>query len=366
MKSTYPEDVIQIENIDPFSSGHETGERLARVSFRLSDDESIETDNQRIAYRRSSRLDSFVEDGKVKMLSGREFHFSHLLPPNWKSVVTHWLQEDVPSFDIGGFVVGDKQELAILWAKTSGMLAGVPFFDAVFESLGCTVEWLLRDGAILDTTEGKVAVANVRGPCRQILIGERTSLNIISRASGVATVAYESVQIAQKHKWQGQVAGTRKTTPGFRLVEKYALIVAGAATHREDLSQMVMLKDNHIWSAGSITNAVKLAKRATGFSVKIEVECQSYEEAVEAAETGADIVMLDNFPPEKCKEVAALLKCQFPFLIIEASGGITTSTMSDFFSPDIDVISRGSFTHGYSCLDFSLKIQPSSTIDSFL
>lgn len=330
----------------------------AELWHRKSQGHVTELDNGPATKRQ--RIPSLIQDGKVKMLGEKEFHFSHLLPANWKDSIQQWLNEDIPSFDIGGFVVGDKDEHAILWAKTSGMLAGIPFFEAVFQELGCRVEWLHRDGAKLDVSGGKVAIANVYGPCRQILLGERTALNIISRASGVATLAHEAVALAEANNWHGCVAGTRKTTPGFRLVEKYGLVVAGAATHREDLSQMVMLKDNHIWSAGSITNAVKLAKRAAGFSIKIEVECQSIEEAREAAEAGADIVMLDNFGPEKCKTDAAALKADFPALLVEASGGITMETMPHFFSPHVDVISRGALTHGYPVLDFSLKIQSQS------
>lgn len=127
-------------------------------------------------------------------------------------------------------------------------------------------------------------------------------------------------QISEAHGWSGSVAGTRKTTPGFRLVEKYALILGGAAPHRHDLSQMIMLKDNHINVTGSITNAVQKAKGAAGFSIKIEVECQNKDEAIEAALAGADIVMLDNYTKERIREDAVLLKEQFPHLLVEASG----------------------------------------------
>jgi nicotinate-nucleotide pyrophosphorylase (carboxylating) len=116
------------------------------------------------------------------------------------------------------------------------------------------------------------------------------------------------------------VAGTRKTTPGFRQIEKYSLIVGGCAPHRYDLSQMVMLKDNHIWATGSITNAVKRAKEAAGFAMKIEVECQNEAEAIEASESGADIVMLDNFSPNGLAPIAQRLKERFPHVLIEASG----------------------------------------------
>jgi nicotinate-nucleotide pyrophosphorylase (carboxylating) len=125
------------------------------------------------------------------------------------------------------------------------VLAGVPFFTEVFTTVGCEIEWLLPEGALVDpatVANGKVVVAKVTGPCRAILMGERTALNILTRASGIATQAKHAVELARALGWGGHVAGTRKTTPGFRLVEKYALLVAGASTHRHDLSQMVMLK----------------------------------------------------------------------------------------------------------------------------
>lgn len=117
-----------------------------------------------------------------------------------------------------------------------------------------------------------------------------------------------------------------------------------------------MLKDNHIWANGSITNAVQLARKASGFSQKIEVECQSLEEAYEAAGAGADIVMLDNFEPEKLKKDAESFKSKFPHVLVEASGGITSETMPDYLCPHVDIVSQGKLTQGYSCVDFSLKI----------
>jgi len=201
----------------------------------------------------------------------------------------------------------------------------------------------------------------VRGPVRKVLLGERTALNTLSRASGVATASRKCVTLAKSHGWLGHVAGTRKTTPGFRVVEKYALFVGGAATHRLDLSQMVMLKDNHVWSAGSITNAVNVAKSAAGFSSKIEVECRNLEEAFEAATAGADIIMLDNYEPEALKVDAKKIKAKFPHALVEASGGITFETLPLFFSPYVDIVSQGALTQGYACVDFSLKLpQPAN------
>ena len=303
--------------------------------------------------------------------------YSSLLPrAQIDALVQQWLQDDHPSFDVGGLVVGSSPKSAQLLLKSPGVFAGKPFFNSVFEQLNCTVAWqsIAIEGNFIGTsrevdndnnnnskvatssttTSTPILLAIVTGPVNCVLRGERTALNIVSRCSGVATESRRARLAAGD--WKGWVAGTRKTTPGFRIVEKYGLLVGGAATHRLDLSQMVMLKDNHIWSAGSITSAVMLARKAAGFSQKIEVECQNLEEGMEAAEAGADIVMLDNFQPDQLKKDAKSLKEKFPHVLIEASGGITTETMPQFLSEHVDIVSQGKLTQGYSCLDFSLKI----------
>lgn len=286
--------------------------------------------------------------------------FAAVLPETQiEDTVRKWLDDDMPAFDVGGLVVGNTEKSAQLWIKSPGVFSGKPFFDAVFRVLDCTVNWdssVAIEGKYIDTKNGKVCLATVTGPVRKILMGERTALNTLSRCSGVSTLSKEAMDCAKKMNWKGWVAGTRKTTPGFRVVEKYGLLVGGAATHRLDLSQMVMLKDNHIWAAGSITKAVQLARKAAGFSQKIEVECQSLEEATEASEAGADIVMLDNFEPNQLKKDAATLKEKYPHVLIEASGGITTETMSSYLSDHVDILSQGKLTQGYKCIDYSLKI----------
>lgn len=244
----------------------------------------------------------------------------------------------------------------MLLGKSAGVLAGVPFFDEVFSQLGCTVTWFLQEGDSVAPTDGPVHVAKVTGSARHILLGERTALNILTRASGIATAAKVAADVAVAAGWHGEVAGTRKITPGFRLVEKYSLLVGGASTHRMDLSHMVMLKDNHIWSAGGITGAVKAARKACGFSSKIEVETRSLEEALEAAKAGADVVMLDNYTPAGMIEDAGKVKAAFPAVMVEASGGITAATLVDYCHPSVDIVSMGSLTQGYDTLDFSLKI----------
>lgn len=286
--------------------------------------------------------------------------FTNVLPPQIEEIVKQWIRDDVPSFDVGGLVVGSKEMSAQLLMKSPGVFAGKPFVDLIFKSLNCQVTWntsIAREGEHIDaSSSNKQIMATVTGPVNALLLGERTALNTLSRCSGVATLSQEAVQHARSLGYKGHIAGTRKTTPGFRIVEKYGLLVGGCATHRLDLSQMVMLKDNHIWAAGSITKAVQHAKTAAGFSQKIEVECQNLDEALEAAKAGADIVMLDNFEPSDLRRDAQILKQQFPHVLIEASGGITTETMKEYLNEYVDVLSQGKLTQGYPAIDYSLKI----------
>ncbi|GAA5821624.1 hypothetical protein JCM3770_005704 [Rhodotorula araucariae] len=303
--------------------------------------------------------------------------YAHLLPPSWKSVITAWLAEDTPSFDYGGFVVGETQEEATLWGKSEGVLAGVPFVDEIFAQLGCTVEWHLAEGAPVSPTSDnpKIKVATVRGPARCLLLGERVALNTMARCSGIAAKSRRVLLKARELGWEGIIAGTRKTTPGFRLVEKYGMLVGGVDAHRYDLSSMVMLKDNHVWSKGSITQAVHAARSTAGFALRVHVECQSLAEAREAIAAGADIVMLDNFTPEGIREAAAALKEDWvretgeagrkggvvKRCLIEVSGGLTEENMEESLCPDVDILSTSAIHQGCGIVDFSLKIQKKSS-----
>ncbi|KAJ3305179.1 hypothetical protein HDV03_001941 [Kappamyces sp. JEL0829] len=243
-------------------------------------------------------------------------NYAHLLPTNWKKQVESWLDEDTPSFDYGGFVVGDSSQSAFLFCKAPGVLAGVPFFDEVFAQVGCKVQWLFEEGTYIDPKGGKEKVAVVTGPARKLLLG-------------------------------------------FRIVEKYASLVGGVDTHRHDLSSMIMLKDNHIWARGSITAAVKEARSVGGFSLKIEVECGSEAEADEAILAGADVIMLDNFDGKGIHSCAASLKAKYAgkhSFLIEGSGGLTLENCRDFMSPHVDILSFGSITQSVPHIDFSLKV----------
>ena len=158
---------------------------------------------------------------------------SHLIHPlRLKETVKQWLLEDTPNFDYGGFVVGEREGSAFLLCKGEGVLSGVPFFTHIFNELNCSTEWFYQEGTLL------------KPPC-------------ITRSSGIASCARRLKQKKMDVNWHGEIAGTRKTTPGFRMVEKYSLLVGGVSTHRYDLSSMIMLKDNHIWTAGNVTQVIK-------------------------------------------------------------------------------------------------------------
>ncbi|KAA1466713.1 nicotinate-nucleotide diphosphorylase [Dentipellis sp. KUC8613] len=288
--------------------------------------------------------------------------YAHLLPPSWKTQVTAWLAEDTPSFDYGGFVVGEDQREAFLLGKgkQTAVLAGVPFVDEIFAQLGCTVEWHLKEG---ETFEPVKRVATVRGPARHLLLGERVALNLLARCSGIATKSKRIKDLARGYGFKGIIAGTRKTTPGFRLVEKYGMIVGGIDPHRHDLSSMIMLKDNHIWSSGSITAAIEQARSVGGFSLLLDVEVQSEAEADEAIAAGADVIMLDNIEGAELVGVAQRLKERWGApgkgkkFLLETSGNITESNLQERAINEIDILSTSVVHQSVQHIDFSLKLQ---------
>ncbi|KAL4924679.1 nicotinate-nucleotide diphosphorylase (carboxylating) [Aspergillus undulatus] len=304
----------------------------------------------------------------------------HLLPATYKRLISEWLEEDCPSFDYGGFVVGESEGEAKLLGKSQGIIAGVPFFDEVFAQLGCSVEWHHTEGSSLPQST-KTHVATVRGPIRKILLGERVALNILARCSGIATKTSSLLNTLRNHGWQGTLAGTRKTTPGFRVAEKYGILVGGADPHRHDLSSMTMLKDNHVWAcanneasktttaggeediAAAIPKAVAAARSVGGFSTKVEVEVRSVEEANAAIEAGADVVMLDNFDSAGVREAARHLKESWAArgkprgtFLIEVSGGLNEGNATEYVCEDVDILSTSSIHQGVGIVDFSLKV----------
>ncbi|KIY00449.1 uncharacterized protein Z520_04134 [Fonsecaea multimorphosa CBS 102226] len=290
---------------------------------------------------------------------------ANLIPTGLPDKVRAWLAEDTPSFDYGGFVVGEDPRTATLYQKAPGVVAGVPFVNEIFAQCGCTVEWFVKDGDFLDPSVvaggggGKIKVASVRGPTRKLLLGERVALNTLSRCSGVATASHKLLKLVRAAGYTGIVAGTRKTTPGFRLVEKYGMLVGGVDQHRMDLSSMIMLKDNHIWSRGSITDAIRSAKAVGGYALKVEVEVDSEEGADEAIAAGADVIMLDNYDGPGLRVAARNLRERWAGkkeFLLECSGGLTTANVREYVNNDIDVISTSALHQGCPHIDFSLKI----------
>ncbi|KAH9997440.1 Quinolinate phosphoribosyl transferase [Russula compacta] len=276
--------------------------------------------------------------------------YSHLLPPSWRSQVAAWLDEDTPSFDYGGFVVGEAPREAFLLGKGSrrAVLAGAPLVDEIFRHLECTVEWHIAEG---DEFEPIKHVATVHGKVRHLLLGERVALNLLARCSGIATASKRIKDLAQSYGFRGIIAGTRKTTPGFRLVEKYGMLVGGIDPHRFDLSSMIMLKDNHIWSAGSITAAIARAREVV----------RNEDEANEAIAAGADVIMLDNIEGNELASVAQRLRERWTTegkkFMLETSGGITESNLRERAIVEIDILSTSSVHQSVPYIDFSLKIQ---------
>jgi nicotinate-nucleotide pyrophosphorylase (carboxylating) len=217
---------------------------------------------------------------------------------------------------------------------------------------------------------GRVLVGVASGPVNRLLQAERTCLEVLTRASACATYARRCVEFAQcaNPTWPGRVAATRKTTPGaMRAVEKYGAICGGADPHRYSLSSMVMLKDNHIDACGgSIPAAVERARSLAGFSTKVEVECRSLDDAFAAASAGAHVVMLDNFTPAAAHEAARAVKEKYPYVLVEASGGMRAETLGAYCSDYIDVISVGQITHGPPPCDISMKVAKAGAMSKAL
>uniref|UniRef100_A0A8B9F7P2 Nicotinate-nucleotide pyrophosphorylase [carboxylating] n=1 Tax=Amazona collaria TaxID=241587 RepID=A0A8B9F7P2_9PSIT len=261
--------------------------------------------------------------------------------PTLRHLARHWLQEDAGTFDPASALAGTGVARAQLLCKSRGVLAGLPFADAVFQELGCEFRALLPEGSRLPA--GRTVVAEVRGPAPALLYGERVALNCLGRCSGVATMATAAREVARQQGWSGLVAGTRKTTPGFRLAEKYALRVGGADPHRAGLDGLLLVKDNHVaLYGGSMEELVGAARAAAGFCRRLSIECRSEAEAFAAALHAA----------------AAALKASWPRLVVEVSGGVTVEALPHFLGPHIDVVSMGALTHSAPALDFALKVLP--------
>ena len=261
------------------------------------------------------------------------------------------LREDLPQGDITSesCIPSQSSSEAVFLAKEGGILAGIDVAKRVFEKIDTQLKFkkIFEDGQEFERGD---ILGKVRGKSISILKGERIALNFLQRMSGIATKTNKFVQALKGTK--AKILDTRKTTPGLRELEKYAVKTGGGENHRFNLSEMVLIKDNHLKIVGSVSEAVKRAKEQAKKRVTIEVEAKNLEEVKEAIQSGADIVMLDNMPIEKMREVVGWVKGKVP---VEVSGKVILKKIKDIASLGVDYISVGSLTHSYKSLDISLE-----------
>ena len=270
---------------------------------------------------------------------------------NADNLIKMALQEDISSEDVTTNAVmrSRKQGEVQLICKQDGIIAGLGVFERVFKLLDETteVEFYAEDG---DEVKNKQILGVIRGDIRVLLSGERTALNYLQRMSGIATYTDQIAELLKETKIK--LLDTRKTTPNMRIFEKYAVKVGGGYNHRYNLSDGILLKDNHIGAAGSVRKAVEMAKEYAPFVRKIEIETENLEMVKEAVEAGADIIMLDNMTPEVMKEAVKLIDGRAE---TECSGNVTKENIERLVEVGVDYISSGALTHSSPILDLSLK-----------
>ncbi len=267
------------------------------------------------------------------------------------------LAEDVGQGDITTelLILPETKVEAKIIAKESGIIAGIDEILVLLASLGLKAEASLKDG---EKVEPGQIVIRVSGDARTILSAERTTLNILSRMSGIATTTRKLTEKLQKAGFKTKLACTRKTAPGLMYFDKKAILIGGGDTHRLHLDDMILIKDNHLALAGSIEKVVKKAKQKASFSKKIEVEVTDAEKALAAAKAGADIIMFDNFSQKEIERAFKLLDkaALSRKALIEISGGITAENILSFVSAKVAIVSMGELTNSVKALNMSLEI----------
>jgi nicotinate-nucleotide pyrophosphorylase (carboxylating) len=267
-------------------------------------------------------------------------------------VIKTALEEDINYIDLATDYLLDDNDMskASFVAKASGVLCGIDAALRTFKLLDDTIktEVYIKDGEKVE--KGNI-IATISGKTKTILKGERTSLNILQHMSGIATETAKYAECCNGTR--AHVAETRKTLPGLRALEKYAVVVGGGRNHRFNLSDGAMLKDNHIDAYGGIENAVKALREKIGHMVKIEVEVRNEQELNEALNAQADVIMLDNMTVEQMKRCVEIAGGR---AVLEASGNITLDNMAEVAKTGVDIISVGALTHSVKAFDISLKI----------
>lgn len=273
------------------------------------------------------------------------------------AAVGEFLAEDIGRGDITttACVPQNTRGIGRFLAKEYLVLCGLDVAEAVFFHLdpdSSEIEAAFQEG---DEVEAGTVFATLKGYADVLLVGERTALNLIQRMSGIATLTRAYVKAIEGTG--AQIVDTRKTTPGLRMLEKYAVTVGGGKNHRMGLDDGVLIKDNHIALAGGITEAVHAAKNKVGHLHKIEVEISNWAQLREAIEAGAEIVMLDNQTPDEAAKLVQMARSMNPNVLIEASGGMDLDRVRSFAEAGVDLISVGRLTHSARAVDISFKIQ---------
>ena len=267
-------------------------------------------------------------------------------------MIKNALAEDINYIDVTTdyLVDEDKVDTAQYVAKAEGVLCGIEIALRVFTLLDPTAEFevLIRDGE--QVKKGDI-IARITAHTRALLKGERTALNILQHMSGIATATNKCVKLVEGTK--ASVCDTRKTLPGLRIFQKYAVTVGGGKNHRYNLSDCAMLKDTHLDAYGSITGAVNALREKMGHTVKIEVEVGDLDSLKEALAVGCEIIMLDNM---SCEEMAKAVEITAGRAKLEASGNVTEETIGDIAKTGVDIISLGALTHSVKAFDISMKI----------
>ncbi|MCH7949537.1 MAG: carboxylating nicotinate-nucleotide diphosphorylase [Candidatus Dadabacteria bacterium] len=265
-------------------------------------------------------------------------------------IIENTLEEDLGSGDVTTdaiFSVDDTCE-ALIIGKEEGIIAGIPIAERVFQKLApeVTVAQKLKDGEHVNPGD---EILVIKGSIHAVLSGERLSLNLLQRMSGIATAT--SKYVAAISGYRTRILDTRKTAPGLRVLDKYAVSIGGGCNHRFGLYDAVLIKDNHIDFAGNISNAVEIVRSKYQSKFKVEVETSTLDEVREALKAGADIIMLDNMTVEMMKEAVRIINGKS---ITEASGGITLDTVRQIADTGVDFISVGAITHSSPALDIGL------------
>ncbi len=263
------------------------------------------------------------------------------------------LLEDINYIDTSADLMIDPQQIseAYFQAKADGVLCGLEVALRVFTLLDPTFSAVCEKQDGDEVRRGEV-IARLKGHTVPLLKGERTALNLLQHMSGIATATRRAVRLVEGTK--ASVADTRKTLPGLRPLQKYAVTVGGGKNHRYNLSDAAMLKDNHIDAAGSITAAITKLRQRAGHMVKIEVETRNLQEVQEALDVGADVIMLDNMDVEQMRRAVELNNGR---ALLEASGNITDQTIAAVAQTGVDIISIGALTHSVQAFDISMKIK---------